>query len=325
MKVLQTFFKQHKVIILFSLVYLSWSFIQLKIKLFLTPAYFDGTLQYNHDQLLQFQYFNNEQSRILQWFIPQLLIDIFRISIFESYVLQRLVFIFLAFISFHLYLRKWFSSLESFAGVAAFAAIMPFTFVNDLQESSPLLLLTFLLALWAIRSHKTFFLFLIIAIGVLNNETMIVLPFGYLLYNYHSIKIKEFATLLLRTSLLSFSILPLIVIRLITINSPHLGGPYYILPDNINHIIHDLLNATIFNLYDKSSLYIFLIYGFLWIIPFLSFVNKPVFIKRLSYLIPIFVVCNLLTGIVNEVRQMLPLVFIIIPAFFFYIKSLDLD
>ena len=65
-------------------------------------------------------------------------------------------------------------------------------------------------------------------------------------------------------------------------------------------------------------LYIFFIFGLLWIFAYLKFKNKPLFLRRASLMVPLFVVCHLLTGKIEEVRQMLPLAFIIIPMGMIY-------
>jgi hypothetical protein len=42
------------------------SFLNLRMKLVVTPAFFDGTLEHNHHLLTAFDYSNNEQSRLLR-------------------------------------------------------------------------------------------------------------------------------------------------------------------------------------------------------------------------------------------------------------------
>ena len=53
---------------------------------------------------------------------------------------------------------------------------MPLTYFNHLQESAPLLALTFLLALWAIRERRTLVYTSVLFVGAFNNETMLFLP-----------------------------------------------------------------------------------------------------------------------------------------------------
>src|SRR5262249_37951314 len=108
-------------------VYVGLSFLLLRSKINATPAWLDGTLQHNHLALLAFRYTNNEQSRLLQFSIPEALVRVFGLSIPHAYLVQRFVFIALSFALFHLYLRRWFSQPLAFAAVALLAAIVPFS------------------------------------------------------------------------------------------------------------------------------------------------------------------------------------------------------
>src|SRR6266850_7022609 len=129
----------------FGSAYFFVALIELQAKLSVTRAWFDGTLVDIHGRLLAFQWMNNEQSRLLQFYIPEAFRRLLGLSVIHAYILQRWLFVFLAFLCFHAYLRKWFDARLAFAGVMTLAAIMPLSYFNDLQESSALLLLTFLL------------------------------------------------------------------------------------------------------------------------------------------------------------------------------------
>src|SRR5919112_629499 len=109
----------------FGLIYLCLAGINLLAKLKATPDWFDGTLLRNHNLLLQFSYTNNEQSRLLQYYIPELFQRLLPLSIEYCYMMQRLLFVFLVFVCFHIYLRKWFSAPVSFCGVLLLAILMP--------------------------------------------------------------------------------------------------------------------------------------------------------------------------------------------------------
>ncbi len=305
-------------------VYFVLSFIQLRVKLFLTPAWLNGRLNRNHELLLNFSYTNNEQSRLLQFYIPEWFHHLFSIPIQQAYILQRWLFIFLVFICFHKYLRKWFNVPESFSGVLFLAAIMPLSYFNDLQESSPLLLLTFLLGLWTIRERQTFLLILILLIGGLNNETMLVLPSVYFFYNYEGSSFRKLAVLCGRTLLVSSPMLITVgAVRYINRNRPHLGGAWH-LPDNLNGI-YEIVRLNVLDFYSYPYIYIFFIFGIFWIYAFLHYRQKPLFLRRASLMIPFFIAAHLLTGIIGEVRQMLPLSFIIIPMALFSIYPSKLN
>ena len=87
--------------LIFGSVYLVLSLINLRVKLLLTPAWHSGTLEQNHQLLLSFSYTNNEQSRLLQFYVPEFLVRLFPLSVPNAYLVQRWGFTFLAFCCFH--------------------------------------------------------------------------------------------------------------------------------------------------------------------------------------------------------------------------------
>ena len=296
--------------IVFSLIYVYLSWIDLRVKLYTTPAWFDGTLIHNHHLLLRFNYTNNEQSRLLQFYVPELFHRILMLSIEHAYMLQRFLFVFLAFICFHLYLRRWFDARVSFCGVLLLAAIIPFTFhVGDLQESSPMLLLTFLLGLWTIREDQKLLAAVVLLIGGINNETMLILPLVYLLYNFVDLDVRRLVILCRNTLLIS---LPMVIavgtIRYINRDRPVLGGGWHF-PDNSEGLLTG-------NVQYWGFLFTF---GILWVYALLQYQRKPLFLRRAFLMIPFFLAAHVVTGILTEVRQMLPLGYIVIPMALYYI------
>ena len=302
-----------KELFLFGLVYFSLSLISLRDKLLLTSAWFDGTLASNHALLMQFNYTNNEQSRLLQFLIPELFHRLLGLGIEDAYILQRWLFIFLAFVFFHVYLRKWFSPVASFAGVLFLAAVLPLANLNDLQESAPLLLLTFLAGLAAIRDDNAPALIAIFVIGGLNNETMLALPLVYLLYNYKSSRISDLLTLFRNTAVSSLPLIIIVgIIRFINQDHPALVDLWQ-LPDNLNGILRQLYNLDLLHLHRADFLYLCFIFGVFWIYAFIGYRELPLFLKRTSLVVPLFILVHVVAGYITEVRLMLPLSGIIIP------------
>ena len=300
----------------FSMIYVFLALINLRVKLNLTPSWFDGTLERNHKFLLAFGYANNEQSRILQFLIPETLRRVFGISITNAYIFQRWLFVFLAFICFHFFLRKWFDTKLSFAGVVFLAAIMPLSYYNHLQESAPLLMLTFLLALWAIREHKIFLYVVILFIGALNNETMLVLPLVHFCYNFKKFAFRHLLQLSATTII---RCLPAYAaassIRYLTRDYPRLAK-FWQLPDNIQGVIEHI-QYTPLEYWDAEFLYFVILFGAFWVFAFLAFSDKPLFLKRAAIMIPVFVIIHFMVSIVKEVRLFLPLSFVLIPMALF--------
>lgn len=308
----------------FGSVYFFVALINLRLKILLTPRWFNGRLAGNHEELLAFQYANNEQSRLLQFYIPEALKNLLNISIENAYLLQRGLFIFLALLCFHFYMRKWFDTGLAFGGVLFFIAVIPLSYMNDLQESTPLLLLIFLLALWAIREHYTIGYMLALAVGALNNETTLILPLVFVLYNFKDFKPKSLIPLAwaaVWTSLPAYAIVA--IIRYITKDNPRLAV-WWQFPENISSIKAALAMSPL-GWWDARFLFIFFLFGTLWLFAFLKYSKMPLFLRRAAFMIPVFVIAHLFGGVIGEVRLMLPLSFLVIPMSFFYLFPTDQD
>jgi hypothetical protein len=285
------------------------SLLELKIKLEGTPTFFDGTLVSIHEKLLAFTYTNNEQSRLLQFYVPELIHRVSGASVPGAYAFQRFAFVWAAFVAFHFFLRRWFRPLEAFAGLALLAALLPMTFLNDLQEGSSLLLLTFTLAMWAIREEKGLWFAAALWVGALNNETILVLSATYLFVTRDVI----------RTALLSAPAwISVAIIRYITRDQPHLGGANHLM-ENLRGIGSALRDSP-WQWYMNWYLGAFFLFGALWYFAFAAFREKPPFLRRASLTIPLFLAAHLITGVIIEIRQMIPLVTLLIPMAFFYLR-----
>ena len=292
--------------------YFVFSYLTLLVKLRMTPAWFKGNLISNHKQLLAFTYTNNEQSRILQFQIPEFFHNIFHISIIDAYILQRWLFVFLSLVVFHFFLRAWYTPLRAFANVMTLLAIMPFTYFNHLQESAPLLMLTFILGMWAIREGKAVAFSFICLVGVLNNETMLILTILWFFCHLHSFHPKAILDVGFKTFLIGVPALAaLLYIRYLTRDNPHLGEPFT-LYKNINKISLGLSSSPL-KWYRHVYLNIILIFGPMWLYAFWAPRSKPEFFRKCLYFLPFFIVPHFLTGVIYEVRQMIPIAFIIIP------------
>lgn len=303
---------------LFAWLYAFLSLLVLRSKLMVTPAWFDGTLDRNHAALLAFQYTNNEQSRVLQWAVPEFLVRTFGVSVQHAYMLQRWAFVAAAYILFHAYLRRWFSRELAFAAVALLAATLPFSFMNDLQESFALLLTTTVAALWAIRDGSSWLVAAVLLVGALNNETILALAAVYFVDRFRTWSLSSLWQAAWRTIAVGApAVIYTAWIRYVTRDRPHLGGARH-WGDNVHGILTDLQQNPLD--YPRAAyLSIFFVFNVLWIFACLRISDKPRFVRATLILIPAFVIPHMLTGIIYEVRQMVPLGFVVIPAAFFWI------
>ena len=299
--------------LLLAPVYAALSLVILKGKLAATPAWFDGTLERNHHLLMAFDYTNNEQSRLLQFLVPEGISRVSGLSVRHAYLLQRWLWVALALILFHLYLRRWFSDGAAFAGSCFLAAVFPLTYRNDLQESAPLLMVTFLLGLWAIRADRPWWFAGALLIGALTNETTLVLPVVFFFNRLRGWRPGSLWAAGWRTVAVAVpAFVATGVIRYITRDQEHLGGAWH-WGENLRGIRTELTLSP-FDWYQASYLYIFFIFGALWVYAYVHFRRHDRFVRATLLMVPLFVVPNLITGIIGEVRQMLPLAFVVIPA-----------
>ena len=334
-RMIETPFWKQKEFWVFIPIYFFVSFIELTLKLeTVYGIWFKGALADIHRHLLAFEYYNNEQSRLLQWVIPQAIIKITQLSIPHAYMVQRFAFVFLAFLCFHYYMRKWLSPGESFAGVAFLAAVMPLTYTGDVQESAPLLMLLFVLGLWAIREYKTLLFELVLIVGSITNETLLILIAVYFFYQFrwvHPKKINsqtvgEFFTLVGRTFLIA--ILPFAIaatIRYITRDRPHLGGDVILWSSNWQMVWSAISNFHIDDLFISNDLFFILLYSIFWLYALLGYRTGGLFLQRALWMVPLFLLAHFITGKINESRQLIPLGFILIPMGLSFVLSKKFD
>lgn len=305
--------------IIFAPIYFFISLINLDLRVWLAPTWFDGTLRQNHLLLINFQYYNNEQSRLLQFMIPEVIARLTGLQIEQAYMIPRLVFIFLALILSHIYLKKWFSTAEVFAGVLLFASCLPFSYMNDLQESTPLLLVFFISGLWAIREGKTIAFLLILFVGAFANETILILSAAYFFYNLEQLNIKKVFKPALNTVLVSLpELIAFGTIRFINQGQPHLSGLFHYI-DNFLWIYRNLFESQGSELYQVSYLFPFILFSMMWIYSFLAYPRCPKFMQRIYWIIPFFLAAHFLAGIWKEARLFLPLGFLLIPMSLFLV------
>jgi hypothetical protein len=312
-------------------VYFFISGIQLKLKLDATPAWFDGTLARNHQLLVSFQYVNNEQSRLLQYLIPDLWVKLTHMTVSHAYMTQRFVFVALAFVVFYAYLRRWFTAGESFAGTCFLAAVMPLTYAVDLQESGPLLMLLFVMGLWAIRENKTILFTLILWIGAFTNETILILPAVYFFYQVRLPARANLQTFKLLgvwvKKTLFISILPMAtagLMRYITRDRPHLGDAI-LWNQNWSRLGQALTQTHLFDLYRSPYLYFILVFSVFWLYALLGYRRSGLFLQRALWMVPLFLLAHFITGKIDESRQMIPLGFILIPMGLSFVFSKNLE
>lgn len=92
------------------------------------------------------------------------------------FLIWRLVFIYGALATMHLYLRRWFSETGALAGTLALAGLLPLTFTNSWSHPDSMLeLLLFTAGCWAIVRGRDAWLAAVVIVSAFNRETSVFL------------------------------------------------------------------------------------------------------------------------------------------------------
>jgi hypothetical protein len=106
-------------------------------------------------------------------------------------------------------------------------------------------------------------------------------------------------------------------LRYLTRHQPHLGGAFH-LPDNLKGIWSELTHP-ITAMHQGFYIYPALLFSVFWLLALLGYPRSPLFLRRMFWMVPLFITAHLITGIIYEARQMVPLGFIIISISLFVI------
>jgi hypothetical protein len=302
----------HRRDLLLAPVYAGLSLISLRLKLAAAPLWLTEHMVQKHQSLLAGTHPNNEQSRVLQWLVPEAIRAVTGASIPGAYAFVRWLFVFLAFVAFDAFLRPFLRPALRFGAVALLAALLSFTHRAELQESAPLLMLLFVLALDAIRGERRFAFAVLMLLGALTNETMLILPMGWALVRPPRVLSLATARSIGESALLAAPAFAAAgALRWWTRHAPHLGGAWH-WPDNVGGILRGLRMSPL-DWYRVPNLGLFFLFGALWIYPLIGLRAQPRFFQRMLLIVPPFLAAHLITGIIGETRQMIPLGFLLIP------------
>jgi hypothetical protein len=182
------------------------------------------------------------------------------------------------------------------------------------------------LCLWSIRQRSDLGYAVTLLIGAMTNETVLVLASAFFFFNAERFptsgaELWRVIKVALRTLALTLPAVGFTVfIRYVTRDNEHLGGAWH-LPDNL-HGIRKAFSSDPLTWHRRHYTYFVFIFGPLWLYAYMGWRKKPLFMRAASLMVPLFLAGNMLTGIILESRQMLPLGAVIIPmALWSFIKS----
>ena len=155
--------------------------------------------------------------------------------------------------------------------------MLPLTQLSDLQESAPFLMVSFLCGLWTIRAGRPLLCLLALLVGVLNNETTLILVVVWFLANCEGWRARQVWSAGWRTAALAApAALVTVAVRYVTRDRPHLGGAWH-LPDNLWGIGNGLrlLLYSPLDTWREDYLWFLMLYGPLWVFAYLGWARKP--------------------------------------------------
>ncbi|MFH1564099.1 MAG: hypothetical protein ABIF11_11905 [Nitrospirota bacterium] len=266
------------------------------------------------------------QYRILMPFCAEFIHQILKISIPDAYYLLRVMTTFLALLLFHVYLKRWFDTPKAIIGTLYLVASLPLSYMFWPYSADMFNLIIWTLGFIVIRDNKGNWLYPLLIIGVFNYEGIVFLTLVYFFYHFREMPFKK---LILRTVsyLLVFGLI-MFALRL----------RYGVLPNFMDNKVHLIgypmyqFNLTMYsNLFKYLSwttpgLFIFLLFGFFWILAFVDMNKKPKFLTKGIWIIPFYLIFHLFFASFAETRVFLPLFLLLIPSGLFSLfKEKDRD
>jgi hypothetical protein len=252
-----------------------------------------------HNNIINNQGPYPDQYRILTYYLAQGLISL-GLPFSYAFALLRLVFTTFSFFVFFKYLEHWCNPLTSLLGFFMLASTLPFTYLfYTMQPSDPLNMLLYFLAFLTLAKEKDAWLIPILIIGMFNRETIILIPIIYLLARYKEVPFKTWFPF--------FSLLSIISLGIFIDLKLYFGIKEPYAP--VSPLHYWTINLTDWKTWIQ-------LVGFFHITLLIFWRNwslMPAFLKRLTYIIPLFFAIHFSVGNIREVRYFLPILAILIP------------
>ncbi len=165
------------------------------------PALFAGDIDRVHAQVITGNAESPTQYRIGSYLMAHYLSRMFHgeTRLFQTYLFLRFIFTFGSGILLYAFLRRYLAPEWAFGGTAYFYALLPWAYLGyHHQPADPVNLFMFLLGYHAVCSGKSWWMLVIVTVGMINRETVILLPLFDILMNYRT---KSPGSLLMRAAL----------------------------------------------------------------------------------------------------------------------------
>lgn len=230
------------------------------------------------------------------------------LSLIDIDLILKIILLFLCQLFFYYYLKNFFSSLISIAGVFVLNILLSFTFSSiigpSIGENADLLnLAIFILALNALNKNSFIYFLSLLFFRTFNRETTWFLVLILFLNDIH------FKKGIYRSALAFIAVaIPYVGLRLII--QPPISDWFNFegLSKNIPFLSPETTSSALI----ANALTAFLILPLL-IMSLLNFNRQPQFLKVVSYITPLFIIVHYLFGNIIETRLWIPLFALLIP------------
>ncbi len=208
----------------------------------------------------------------------------------------RMLFLFFCALALDGYLRRWLDLPTTVLGVVVLFALMPAVYWRGYHKLYDFTnLLVFIAGYWLIRERRDWWLVPLLAVGMFNRETAVMLVVVYFFARWGEVPRR---TLLIRTGAFAALCMSIYV-------GLRLGYGY-----KSWYRWYELLE----NPFDPQTyLYPLLFFNAFWVLAFLDWKRKPRFLRRAMLMVPFFFAIHFVVGYVREVRLFLPLLPLFIP------------
>jgi hypothetical protein len=259
-----------------------------------------------HVRIIAGNFVSPDQYRILTYELAQLFVDV-GVPIHSAHEIWRVIFTSASLFVFYRFARGWFSPMVSLLGMFMLAAAIPLTYVYYMmQVSDPMNMLVFFLAFWAMREERDLWLIPLVGVGMFNRESPVMIPVFYAALRWG----REWR-----------SWLPLCAGTAVLAAAVYFGLRLFYGPKppccSTDPIAHVITNFTDWRAYvDALGVLNIALWGG-WI----GWKRRPEFLRRLSLIVPVFLIPYLMYGTVRESRYYLPILAIAIPMVLFYLRD----
>lgn len=258
-----------------------------------------------HVRMLAGTFYSPDQYRILTFLLADGLVRL-GLPIHSAHEVWRVIFTSASLFVLYRFARGWFSPMLSLTAMFMLATALPLTYVYYMmQVADPLNMLVFFLAFWAMRDGRDGWLIPLVCIGMFNRESPLAIPVFYAALRWGS-PWRHWVPVLGVTALLAVSIY--IGLRIAY-------GPKELWAYANDPLEHLRVNFTDWRAYvDLLGVLNIALWGG-WV----GWRRRPEFLRRMTLVVPLFLVPYLLFGTLREARYYLPVLCLLIPMALFYL------